>query len=524
MSRSSLATVLAGSTPVIYEVLIVYGPFAASALSTGAFRPQVLGHTLMQRFVVDSLEQSLLQGVLSSIAALAMGYPVGIVLGLLSFRGRAAYTSAILLPFMLPSVAVAAGFLLGYPANSPLQGLSHGLSGIIAVNALFNSPLVALFTSAKLSAGSGEVVQAARTSGASLLEVVRRIIVPSTLGAAGGGAFFAFVYSFLGFVIPLTIGGPSHYTSEVAIYTYQRILFSPATATALAIIQILPVVAISLAILPGKTRLTPDFRTANSSAPWPASSKRARLCASLFLLAYLVFEDYPLFAVVISALANDGRGFALLFQPATAERLGVSVNRVAINSITFATLASGVTFFLSVGAVHYMLGNARQERSRLYNLALVLPVAVSPVTIGLAIYLALSGFAVFDLVWPTIVFAQCAVALPVSLRFLSNGLEPLPKNLASASALLGAGKLSTLLEVELPSARGALVSSVVIAFAIGIGEFAATSVLYTPAYTTIPLAIYALLGLRLFRAAAALAAMLIFITVGAYFLILRFSD
>lgn len=505
--------------PIMYEAAMVYYPFLyAVAAYAGGRLEAVLASTLADPFAVDSLAQSFLQGALSAALSLLVGYPVGFIVGLYSFRGSSLYRALIFLPFMLPSAVVVVGFEQAY-LFTPLSTLSRGLSGILAVNTFYDAPLVALLVASSLERVNPELVYAARVSGASWRTIVVEILAPQTLSAAATGALLTFIYSYLGFLVPLSIGGPRYYTSEVEVYTLLKTLFQPARAVALALLQLFPMLAAAYVALRLRVAGFEFGRLGERRALYNLTGRRLLLLPPL--LAFLVFELYPLIAIGASALLYPKPLYGLrqLAESSEAGNLFVPLNTVVLNSLVYAVLATGLTLAFSAVASHY----APRARG-VYGLAAFAPIAFSPVTIGLSLYLAYYGAPILDMVWPLIVLAQASVALPLSMRFMVEGLSRIPLDAVRAARTLGAGPVETFFTVEAPLSTRALVSSTAVAFAASIGEFAATSVVYTPRFTTIPLAVYSLLNLRRLHAASALALILVLIALIVYYVLFRMGE
>jgi thiamine transport system permease protein len=70
----------------------------------------------------------------------------------------------------------------------------------------------------------------------------------------------------------------------------------------------------------------------------------------------------------------------------------------------------------------------------------------------------------------------------------------MPPHLKESAALLGASPLRVFIHVELPLIARALVVGATFAFAVSMGEFGASLLLVRSEFTTIPVAIFRLLG------------------------------
>jgi sulfate transport system permease protein len=116
-----------------------------------------------------------------------------------------------------------------------------------------------------------------------------------------------------------------------------------------------------------------------------------------------------------------------------------------------------------------------------------LPVAVSPVVVGLALilvygrntevggWLADRGFPIIFSI-PGMVLATVFVSLPLVIRAVQPVLAEMGDEQEQAAATLGANGWQRLTRITLPSIRGALAYGVVLALARALGEFGAVAV------------------------------------------------
>jgi sulfate/thiosulfate transport system permease protein len=149
----------------------------------------------------------------------------------------------------------------------------------------------------------------------------------------------------------------------------------------------------------------------------------------------------------------------------------------------YAVLANTV---FGVGA-SLLIVRHRFRGKRVLNALIDLPLAVSPVVVGLALVLVygrLTGVGkalasvginvIFSI--PGMVLATTFVCIPLVVRSVAPVLEEIGDDQEQAATTLGAGPVQTFRRVTLPSIRGALAYGVVLALARSLGEYGAVAV------------------------------------------------
>jgi thiamine transport system permease protein len=476
-----------------------------------------------------AFDNSLLQGGLSAALAVGVGYPAGVFLGRYRWPGRGAVRSAILLPFLLPSLVMVLGTLdllgpqglLGGPAPA-FRWFAHGVPGIIAVNLLYNVPIVVVLTATGCEASSAALEETVATLGGSPARAyVETWAWPSWIGALCGG-LLTFVLSALSFAPPILLCGSRCDTVEVRVYRLAEITGQPYTAGVLALLLVGAFLAPAVAYLLLARRLRPAPGSIYHPRV-PSWRSPATWGLAVGFGAVVACEGALVVAVLVRSLVPPGggrwaHGWQLLFAPATAAHLGTNVSNAVANTLFFAALAAAVGFV--VASASAFLSARRPGWATPLALVLFVPILLSPVVLAEALATfwrpALGGSAN---VWVLIVLSQALLGVPFALQALEIPLAGLGRHGREVAATLGATPWTAFVDVELPRVRRGIQSAVLFAFALGMGEFTATNFLVTPKTTTLPVAVYTLQNARLLPAASAATGLLLLVSLGLFGLI-----
>jgi len=496
------------------------------------------------------------QAVCSTLVTLVIGLPGAYLLARYDFRGKSFLRAVTGVPFVMPTLVVAAGFnaLLGPKGwvNAGLMALLnlpdppiafiHSFSAILVAHVFYNTTIVLRMVGNFWSHLDPRLGQAAATLGANRRQVLQRVTLPVLMPAISAAALLVFIFNFSSFGVILILGGPRFATLEVEIY-YQTIsLFNLPLAGILSVLQL----GCTLMLTVIYTRLTtilsrPLSLQTRQRVQKRLISWRSRIMASLMIGGLLVLLTSPLLALASQSVfsledrrdreGEVSRGLTLDFYreltqnrresffyapPATA--IGISLGYAAATVVLALTLGMPAAWAL-----------ARDQDSvfnRILDPLLMLPLGTSAVTLGLGFIVALARPPLDLRTSPLLVpIAHTLVAFPFVVRSLTPAIRSIQPGLRQAAAVLGATPRQVYRHIDLPLAGRALLVAATFAFTISIGEFGATSLIARPEYPTIPVVIYRFLsrpgGLN-YGQALALATILMAVAVGGMLAIERF--
>lgn len=462
---------------------------------------EVLGDSSLRKVLWFTLWES----VASTILCVVLALPAAAMFARFRFRGKQVLWSALLVPFVLPTIVVAVS-LLGVIGSGGLIGidLSGSIWAILIAHVFFNYAVVVRTVGSTWSTIDPRLEDSARALGATSLRAFTLVTWPLLRSSVAAAASIVFLFSFTSFGIVLILGGIRYRTLEVEIYEQTAKFLNLDTAAVLAIVQLLVVVGILLWFGRTQRRRTVvlDQRAAKESERRPIN-RRERLFLVANIMFLLILLGTPLIVLMIRSFTTPtGWGFG--FYRALADTRGGSTSFVppidAVgNSLLFASMTMLIALVLGTCAAFAIAGNEQHQSDsragRWTETALMVPLGTSAVTVGFGFLI------VFDepplnlrsSIW-LLPIAHSLIALPFVVRLLVPAIRSIDPRLREAAATLGASPKRTWLVVDLPILRRALAAAAGFAFAVSLGEFGATAFLARPDRPTMPIAIYRALG------------------------------
>ena len=451
---------------------------------------EILGRSSVRRVLLFTVWQAALSAALTVV----VGLPIAQVVARYQFRGRGALRAFVIVPFVLPTVVVAAAFDAVFDRFG--LNIDRTLWAVLAAHVFFNVAVVVRVVGGYWSRMDRRQLEVAATLGSSPTRAWFTITLRQLLPVLTGSYLLVFLFSFTSFGVIRVLGGLRRATLETEIYRYAIARQEFDVAAVLAGIQILVVVVLAV----GTARFQRRHATVHRGAPRPvpANTLARRLhLTSVIGLALLVL-GVPVAVLVEQSFrlsARDGAPYGLANYRLLAERadlLPVSAAQALLNSLWFAALAAVIATAVGVCAALAI------ERGGLVGRALetiaLLPLGVSAVTLGFGYLL---GFTLFDLrrsIW-LIPVAHAVIGLPFVLASLVPALRSINPRVREAAATLGAGPAVVRRTVDWPLVKRALATGSGFAAAVSVGEFGATSFLARGQESfTAPLAIFRLLS------------------------------
>jgi thiamine transport system permease protein len=484
------------------------------------------------------------QAILSTLLTLLLGLPAAYLFARYDFPGKSLLRALTAVPFMLPTVVVAAGFsaLLG-PRGLiytlfPLSNFQFigTLTAILIAHVFYNTTIIIRVVGNALSSLDPKLEAAARSLGADSFHVWWKVILPILRPSIFASSLLVFLFDFTSFGVILLLGGPQFATLEVEIYLRVLRLPNLPLAALLAVIQLICTLIISLIYTRVITRTTIQTapRSAKSNIRKPRSL-REKIFITAFIFLLTSFFLLPLSALPFRSLfrveADRGQRGEIQYGFTTDYYAELFVNRrgsvfyvppiqATANSLGYAGATVALSLLLGFPAALALAKPTRLEK--ILDPLIILPLGSSAVMLGLGFIISFGAWLTSPLLVP---FAHTLVALPFVIRTLQPAIASIPQRLRQAASSLGASPLEVWKNIDLPILRRATLAAATFAFTISLGEFGATLLITRPEYPTIPVAIERFLsqpgGLN-YGQAMAMATILMLLTITSILLIEKF--
>jgi len=513
--------------PLLFFALFYFYPLTTilrlGLFPEGRFDTAALGQLFASRYFLGVLWFTLWQAVVSTVLTLTLALPGAYVLARYQFPGQSLIRALATLPFVLPTVVVAAAFVAligptGIVNNwlrdvlsldaGPIR-LSQTVWIILLAHVFYNYSVALRLLSAYWQNLPPSQSQAAQMLGASPARAFIAVTLPQLRPAILAAAALVFTFTFTSFGVIVILGGPRFATLEVEIYRQAINLFNLPVAAALSLWQILFTFILMAFYTRTQARAARPVRLgARQTIARPARSPREKLLVYGNAAAIVVLIGAPLLALVSRSLRGQSGPTTAFYQALFTNRedslFFVPPVEAVRNSVLIALAAMTLAVVLGVISAQLLTRWERRPRpardarvaiSRLLDPLLMLPLATSAVTLGLGYLLAL-GRPPLNLRASIVMLpiAHAVVAVPFVLRSILPGFRGIQPSLREAAAVLGADSWRVWREVDWPLIRRPLLVGALFAFTISMGEFGATVFLVRPETPTLPVAIFRFLG------------------------------
>jgi len=476
----------------------------------------------------------------SSAAAMAVGTALAFLLVRTDLPGRSVLRTLVILPYAIPPFfgAIAWAQVLGpqgYLTRPLLQlfGMTeapwsiYSAGGIVFVLAIHYFPFVFLTVAGALERMDVSLEEAARTSGAGTLQVMRQITVPLVMPAILAGGVLAFMGAIANFGIPALLGLRARFfVLTTSIYAALNIPdFGLATAMAMLLVGVsIGALFVQRRLQRGEGRYAVIAGKAIHPQParlgrwrWPAfglATTGALVIAILPIVALVVTSFLRYYGAPLAPESLTTRHYAYIF--------GLEqIRRAMANSALLAMLAATICMALGT-AISYAHVKAKIPGSGWLDAIGTLPYAIPHTVIAIAVLLAWSRVGLYGTL-TIMLLAYLLAYLPFSLRTTAATLQQIHGSLEEAGRVSGAGPLRTFRDIILPLVRPGMIAGWILVFMPASRELTMSILLFSLRTETIGVTIFNMQDAGYTQIAAALSVVVLLVILGGNLLVRQAS-
>jgi len=477
-------------------------------------------------------------GLATTIFAVLIGSPLAWLVTRANLPGAGFFRTFFVIPYIIPPFVGAIAWIqllsgrIGYfnrllqhlfGLNQPLVDI-YSFGGLIWVMALHFYPYVFIITAGALERMDPTLEEAARVAGAKTFRVMREITLPLVMPSIAGGALLAFAASIANFGIPALVGMPARIyvlTTMIFSYMYTGGFSGIKAATALSVALLL--VATAALLLNDFYLKKRQYAIIAGKSMRPHTIELGRWKRPLFLAAVtivLITVVAPVTIVILTSFLKAW-GASLTWENFSLKNyryilFEYDLTKHAFKN-SFLLASAAATFAMLLGVlIAYINVKTEVKGKKLLDILATLPYTIPGTVVALAMILAWSGkygINLYNTIWILLV-AYVARYISFAVRTNSAALEQIHPSLEEAARISGGSWLHSFRDVVLPLIRPGLVAGWFLIFMPCLTELTISILLWGPKTVTIGVAVYEMQEAGFFQISAALASLILLVTLG----------
>ena len=497
--------------------MIVLGPLILAfdrLIWVAGFNPSSWFDSLNENYISQGvLTFTITQAIFSTIFTLVIGIPIAWQLGRYSWKFEPLIKAILTMPFVMPSIIVAMGFLqiVGNNGLDIRNDSSTWLITLIIAHAWFNVALVIRFCEPVLSNLSPNYLEQIKLlpGGETSLKRFRNLWVPIMAPSVIAAACMTFIFSFTSFALVrwITVGdktlesmmadiGSSAGISNYMINHNEIILGAAIIQFCVLGTLLWLVAAIQQKRQKRFIQVSDDIVKERNNRGW------------MVIGPAIFFALIPLIIVTISSFRirkSDRYGTTYdwnfsAWEYAFSNNYSLaSANEAFMNSLGYAAL----TLCVAV-PIGYMLASTistieikKPLLGKLLDVLVMIPFAVSSVMIGLGVMLGMIKIDAqfFYSLWFTPIIAHVMITTPFVVRILLSGQRSISAKFDECGRVLGLSDIERFVKIKLPMMKNSIFIAGIFTIAMSLGEFGASWVVTRNSdWITLPILIDTLRG------------------------------
>jgi thiamine transport system permease protein len=462
----------------------------------------------------DSISFTFIVAFLSTISTLIIGLPLAWNLGRYNWPYHNILRSIFTVPFVMPSILVAMGFLALLDWISFLTDYNHSTEVrfyfLLLAHAWFNLALVIRFCEPLLSTIDSSYEEACRLlpSGKTQISRFRNFWLPLMWPNIAASSALVFVFSFTSFALVKFIT-PTQRNLEVVMANQSEwaglsvpsLSRTPSEIVmASSTIQLVTIIFALIISSWLQSRSSGHHLSTLNDARKSVSFKSLR---GLYIILMLIFIISPMLSLISSSFMIRENNMMTFSLDGWESAFGGSRSPTnAYQSLKTSIGYALMTIFLSLpigfllADTIFNLEKTNPKSATILDVLVMLPLALSAVMVGLGVLLGLMRTdPEIARSWWIPLYGHLMLTTPFVVRVLLPAMRNLNPRLEEAASLLGANYLKRLIFIRISLLTPSIIVASSLVFAISLGEFGASwVVLRFTEYTTLPVMIGDLLS------------------------------
>ena len=507
-----LAFALAIVLPLLYAIMRLEAVTGTSSLDS-------IITFFEQPLLQEALRFTILESIFSVILTLIIGLPLAWQLGRYEWKHISIIRSLLSIPFVMPAIVAAMGFLALIDQDGPLQKLGIDLRGesgfigsisssigfensghfiaLIVAHAWFNISLIVRMVEPTLSTMDPrwEEQMSLLPAGSTWLGRVKNLWLPFIGPAVACASALCFVFSFTSFALVKWLT-PNNSTLEslmaesggtAGIYNYR--VDTSEIVLAICLVQlIILVMALGLTSRLQRKHSLRHSMVSESSAR--STRGKPTIFGKVIILIGLIFTLLPLVLVTFSSFIvrkiDDGNisneftfdAWKAVFE---GDNSTIGLQEALSNSLIYAmiTLIFSITIgWVMASSIHRLEKSGNKKLAKIVDLISLAPLAISAVMIGLGILLGILRWSPGLFNWFLIpVLPHILLTTPFVVRIMLPAIRSLDNSFEEQAKMLGLSPFRIWLHSKLSFLLGPLAVAGSLTIAFSLGEFGATWIL-----------------------------------------------
>jgi iron(III) transport system permease protein len=507
----------------------------------GGFDVDNLKRVMTSATIIRAVGNTISISVLTVIIAAALGVSLAWLNARTDMPFKRFFEPLNMIPFYLSSIV---GALSWQVVAAPRSGLLnnwlapffdtppfniYSIWGISLVLGIFYTPYIYLFTLGSLRSMDASLEEAARISGASVIQTALRVTIPLSAPAIISSCMLVFVTAAGIFGVPLVLGTPAR-ISTLSTLIYDNIISYPSDYGTAAILSlglflfVLILTLIQIRILRGRAFTTV---TGKGYRPQTVNLGRYGWVGVGANGIYLLFVLGPFLALVMVSFMDAWVGhfelgrltlqnyYHVLFLDETARR-------GFFNSMFISPVGATISVFICLALALVVQRTRLPGRGGIVWLTL-LPLTVPGVVLGLGFLIAYLKTPLYGTLW-IITIAYIVGFLPTGYRNMEAQVLAVSRELDESARMSGANWWQSMTRIILPLVAPGMVATWMLMFVAFIREVSASMMLFTYGTETMSIALIRIMDYEAYGISGAFGVLQTILLLGCVAVIRLFSN